>query len=703
MTELELIKKKLKREQRARKQAEQILEQKALELYDANEQLRTLNEALEQKVAKRTVELRRSEEKYRGIIENMELGLLEVDLEHKIIHAYDWFCDFTGYSKEELIGKNAQEVFLPDAADKPLMELENNKRKRGQAGVYEVVMKKKNGQLMWVLVSGAPIFNMEGEVVGTIGIHYDITERKKLEQALQKAKLEAEAAQEAEKEFLAKMSHEIRTPLNAMIGMSHLLYDTRPTNEQKEYLSILKSSADILQSLIADILDLSKIQAGEIEVHQKEFDLRGVVKSLQKTFQLRVEGQPIEILANIDERIQNLLIGDDLLLNQILLNLLGNAVKFTEKGEVGIIVTVLETIGLTQKLEFRVFDTGIGISSDKLEVIFENFKQAGNEVRHKYGGTGLGLAITKQLIELQGGFIAVLSEEGQGTEFIFQLSYQDSGQKAEISTTALPALSKVAIAFNKVLIAEDNYMNRKYIATLFAKWAIPFRFAHTGKQAVEAAQEEKYDLILMDISMPEMDGYEATIAIRNTTNLNQQTPIVALTASALISKKDKAMKVGMTDYLPKPFKPMQLLQVLQQYAHATIDSDSMEKVETTFVFNASLNATYLADFYQGDLDYAAEMFDIFLQHSIPEFETLNTLLVVGELQRARKLAHKLKPTFAMVGLTDLEQQMQELENALLSTAPQKDLLAIYHSILKDLTNKKPLLSEDLKRMGVNTQ
>ncbi len=641
--------------------------------------------------------LRRSEEKYRGIIENMELGLMEVDTEETIVKVYDWFCGMTGYTQEEIIGKNAIEVFLPEEYTGELTD-QNVERKKGRTGVYEVQMKRKDGSLIWVLISGAPIHDDKGGVVGSIGIHYDITDRKNMEHDLEKAKQVAEEAELAEKQFLARMSHEIRTPLNAIIGMSHLMEDTILTEEQKDYVDSLKSSSDILQKLISDILDLSKITAGGLEVHHRTFDLVGAIKSLQKTFKLKLTGSPVTITADIDDGIKTLMIGDDLLLNQILLNLLGNAVKFTEQGEIRLKVEQQKSVEEKVELKFTVSDTGIGISPDRIDAIFENFKQADNEIRFQFGGTGLGLAIAKQLVELQGGQIFVSSVEGQGTDFVFKIIYEDSGQL--ITEVSRKETEKIDLNIANVLVAEDNFMNRKYVAALFAKWGLKYEFAVNGRKAVEAASREKFDLILMDISMPEMNGYDATIQIRNTANPNQNTPIIALTASAMISKKDKAYEVGMSDYLAKPFRPKQLKSLIHKFNRkddSSIDIDEAVE-EEGFKHNEVLNTKHLEYLYKGDLDYASEMFEIFISYTMEEYKKLRPLLEEKEIEKLQHLAHKIKPNFSLVGLTEVEKLMLELEKnaeAKISIA-ELDLLLL--KIDEQVKLYQPIIVAELEKM-----
>lgn len=697
MSEIELLKKRIGRERNARKQAESILEQKAIELFYANEKLRKLNESLEQKVEERTRKLEASEQKYRMIMENMQLGLVELDLDLRIVRAYDKFQEMTGYSTEELTGQMLGQFLLTQKSVTRLQE-EEIKGGKGQGDSFEIQLRKKNGKLLWVLVSMAPIYDLNNTLVGSLGIHFDLSARKELEEDLATAKIEAEKAKDAESQFLARMSHEIRTPLNAIIGMSHILYDTQPTEAQQEYLSILKSSSDILLALINDILDFSKIQAGEITVNLKEFDLPGLIRSLQKTFQHKLEGKPVAVKVDIDQDIKHLLIGDDLLLNQILLNLMGNAAKFTAEGTIGVRVKVLRPIDKKCALEFTVYDTGIGVSEEKLELIFENFKQADGEVRHKFGGTGLGLAITRQLVELQGGSIRAEGQLGVGTSFIFTIEYENTGIIASATTKELPNLAHIDIAQSRILVAEDNIMNRKYVATLFKKWDIPIHFAHNGREAVDKAQKEAYDLILMDISMPEMDGYEATIAIRNTKNPNQHTPIVALTASALVSKKDKALRIGMTDYMAKPFKPMNLLQKIKSHINSQQTQVLQMEENTNFAFNEKLDVDTLEALYEDDLEYAADLFETFLDYTIPEFKPLKELIVAQDWAATKSLAHKLKPTFSMVGLTQLEAKMMAIEHQALEQPDPEKITTLHREVEEALAVYIPILSEDLEKM-----
>jgi PAS domain S-box-containing protein len=699
--QLAMLQRRLERERNARKQAEAILEQKALELFKANEELRGLNEGLEKTVAKRSKALVESELRYKRIIESMELGLLEINNDGKIIRAYDWFCDMTGYTEAELLGKDANDVFVPQD-QRHLIKHQNENRQRGQAGVYELQIQKKDGEKIWVLISGAPLYDADDNIIGSVGVHYDISAQKNLQNDLIEARKVAESAQQAEKQFLANMSHEIRTPLNAVIGMTHLLFDTKLSPKQKEYLAILRSSADLLKGLINDILDFSKIESGQMEVAPREFDLIGLLKSLEKTFQLKVEKKPVEVKTKIDPQIQNMLIGDDLMLNQILFNLVGNAIKFTSEGAVGVNVKVLEIKDNRKTLQFDVYDTGIGIPKEKQKLIFQDFKQVSKEIKLKYGGTGLGLAITRRLVEIQEGRIWVESEPGKGTTFSFTIHYEDAGREAIIKNDQLPKKLTFVGEHCRVLVAEDNIMNRKYITTLLKKWDITPVMAHDGQEAIEACKEKEFDIIFMDIQMPEVDGFEATISIRNTTNLNQDTPIIALTASALTKEKDKAFSIGMNDFLSKPFAPIELLRCLNKHVNQEELNDetnqTQEDMEAVFSFNAKLDLDYLEDCYEGDLDYASDMFGIFMEYTLPEIDQLEAVIASKDHEEIRKAAHKMKPAFAMVGLTHITDQMATLEQTAKEKAEMSTIELLFKEVKKELDIFIPILEQDLKKM-----
>ena len=689
MSEIDLLKRRIARERASRIQAEQILEKKALELYESNRQLSLLNESLEEKIIARTEQLTKSEQKYRSILENMELGILEVDTNGIISNAYPRFCQLVGFSEEELKGKDPKDVFLlPEYID----VIEKNKAEKdvGKVSAYEIQIKKKDGTIIWVLVSGAPFYNETGKIAGSIGVHYDITEQKKMRANLQRAKMLAVQAQKAEQNFLSNMSHEIRTPLNAIVGMAHLLKETHLDTEQNEYLDILHNSSKVLLALISDILDLTKIDTGMIEVQSNPFNLVQLLHLLERTFLAKLSDKEIDLTFSIDSGIDKMLIGDELLINQILLNLIGNAGKFTEKGFIKIVVTILEKTTKSTLIRFSIEDSGIGISQEKIKIIFEDFKQASSDITRKFGGSGLGLAITKKLIKLLGGNINVESEIDKGTKFWFDLSFENSELNLNVEEQKQYQLV-LKSDIDPLLIVEDNIMNQKYITKILAKWNIPYEVAQNGQEGIDMSKKKKYSLILMDIQMPLVSGYEASEFIRNKENKNIETPIIALTASALLSKKQKAMDFGMNDYLAKPFTPGQLSSMLNKYLpNVTLLAQNMQiKSESV-----DLDSRVLEETYGEDFEYAIEMFETFLEVTPQEIESIRRVIEDEEKDDLARLVHKIKPTFSMVGLSKMTTLMQTLEQTIDEKTWEEAVIKFeeFEALFKD---KLPLVIKQL--------
>lgn len=610
-----------------------------------------------------------SEEKYRGIIENMELGLMEVDTAHNIVRPYQYFCEMVGYTAEELIGKNALELFTTEETRKTFRQ-QDALRGEGKTSVYEAQLRRKDGSMMWALISGAPVKDSSGKVIGSVGVHYDLTSRKKLEHDLAEAKQAAEHARLAERQFLANMSHEIRTPMNAVIGMTHLLYETDPTPTQKDYLDSLRFSADSLMGIIDNVLDLSKIEAGELELEEKSFNLAQLLKSLQRTFQYKVKDKSISVIMDFDPGIRNLVIGDPTRLNQILTNLLGNASKFTDRGTIGMRAKLLSSTAGKYLIEFRVHDTGIGISADKQEDIFKNFKQADVQVTRKYGGTGLGLTIVKQLVEMQGGSIRVDSRPGEGATFIFTLPLKNSGvfttEQEEYGFQYMTDTRQFLKKLN-LLVVEDNAMNQKLITKILDIWETRYEVANNGVEAVNASLAKTYDLVLMDIHMPEMDGVEAARLIRgDASNPNHATPIIALTAAALLEEKKRALDAGMNDFLTKPFSPHMLetcvLQVLgsaeplaPEIPQPAPEGDGMP---------LTVDLQYLFEFSGGDRRFVLDMVDTFLAEMPAAIQKLRHETDAGNWEEVYKIVHKLKPNFMMLGMKAQQEKATEAERLL---------------------------------------
>lgn len=490
-----------------------------------------------------------NEEKWRFVINNMELGLMEVDLEGRATKIYDKFCEITGYSEEDLLGKIPLDVLVQDEKNKQIF-LENLAiREAGSPSSYELEIVKKNGETAWLLVSGAPLKDDKQNMVGSIGIHMDISVRKKMLRELEEAKLIAEESSKAKENFLANMSHEIRTPMNAVIGMTRLLKESNNQEDKVKYLEAIETSSQNLLVLINDVLDISKIEANKLQIDSIPFDLKKVIKDIELLLSFKAEESGNLFSFELDESIYTSLIGDAIRLSQILTNLISNAIKFTDNGTVMCKVTLVKEEEQEVRLKFCVVDNGKGISADKLDKIFESFSQEDQTISRKYGGTGLGLAITKSLVELQGGTISVTSDRVNGTKFSFEIDYTKNFEETREEQEVQKGISLQKVEKAKVLLVEDHEINKLLAETLLTSWKMEVTHAYNGQEALDLLEENNYDIVLMDVQMPVMDGFTATRILRER---NITTPVIALTANAIKGDEKKCLDAGMDGYVSKP-------------------------------------------------------------------------------------------------------------------------------------------------------
>lgn len=469
--------------------------------------------------------------------------------------------DLTGYTLEEFKNTRPGDLLAGEGTDRELLETARNQASHCIPSNIELLSYKKDGSQIWLSISNTPTFNEDGSLDQQIEIINDISERKLAEQELIKTREEALQLSKAKETFLSVMSHEIRTPLNAVIGMSHILMDDNPTESQIENLNILGFSAQNLLKLINDILDFTKIETGNMVLESVNVNLKELVGQTLNSLQFKTSEKSVILKSEIDYRIPKYVKGDNTRLYQILINLLENSVKFTEKGDVKLKLDLIEEKKNTIRVRFEVSDTGIGIAPDMIDYIFQSYTQASSDTTRKYGGTGLGLAITKSLLKLYNSDIVVESELGKGSTFSFIIDFKRSQESVMDVQNKTP----VAQLSASVLVVDDNEINRLLASKVISKWGIDVDFAENGKIALDKVQESKYDLILMDMHMPVMDGIQATKAIRSLGGPYRTLPIIALTASLFAHELETISESGMNGYVMKPFVPNDLYNKIKSF------------------------------------------------------------------------------------------------------------------------------------------
>jgi PAS domain S-box-containing protein len=510
--------------------------------------------------------IKKSEHRFREFAELLPEMVCETDTEGNITFANNYTYDNFGYTKDDSFTL-FDLITDKEVAKDRFMELISGK----QLPPKEYIAVRKDSTTFPTIMYSNLIYSSD-KIIGIRLVMTNISEQKKNEQELIHAKEKAEAASLIKQQFLSTMSHEIRTPMNAVIGMSHILLEDNPKPEQIENLKTLQSSAKNLLILVNDILDFNKIETGNITLVQSKFSIRELVDELRKSFRYATEEKELEFRINVDNRITDTLIGDKPRIIQVLTNLIGNAIKFTPHGHIGLILRYVREHDNTIDIEFRVEDTGIGIRKDKINHIFKHFTQETSDTTRKYGGTGLGLAISKKLVEMHNSEIFINSTPGKGSVFFFTLNlkYIKEEEKKSNNNKDKQTFTQDEVADKKILVVEDNEINRVIVSKFLRNWNIKFDYATNGKEAVDKVSENNYNMILMDLEMPEMSGYDATKIIRDMDDpLKKSVPIIALTAAALLDVKNKIVEIGMNDYVLKPFNPKNLYKVIRKHLFTT--------------------------------------------------------------------------------------------------------------------------------------
>jgi signal transduction histidine kinase/DNA-binding response OmpR family regulator len=499
--------------------------------------------------------------------------------------------------------------------------------------------------IVLVLVTGAALF---WYIINIIRNQYQLIEQLHISE-----KKEREAARVKEN-FLANMSHEIRTPMNAIIGFTHLLERRPLDSESKEYVGIIQRSGENLLSVINDILDLSKIEAGMMRIEKVVFHTNELFQSVESLFSEKAAGKKIALLLDIADEVPGTLEGDATHLTQILVNLVGNAIKFTERGSVRIAVSNEGTNDDGVQLGIKVSDTGIGIDKDKLTAIFERFQQAEDSVTRNYGGSGLGLAIVKDLVTLMQGHLEVESEEGKGTCFHLRIP-------CKVPAEIPPALAGRAqdneieagsLHHVQMLVVEDNQVNQSLLQQLFKQWHLSFDLVQNGQEAITLLHSRKYDLILMDIQMPVMDGYTATTEIRKVLKLD--TPIIAMTAHALPGEREKCLGMGMDEYISKPVREENLFRLIEKFVPVTKPLVTKHAVAMKGQgMYQYINLDYMKEISAGNLEYEKAVTGQFLEAMPVELEALEQAWRQNNTDAMKSVAHNMKTTISVMGLNNL--------------------------------------------------
>jgi len=619
------------------------------------------------------------EEKYRNIISNLNLGLLNLDKNQNITFVNSIFCEMSGHQAEDLLGRNIAELPIFKQSYKTVKEKEDL-RKKGIPDTYDLKVNLVDGKEHWWLVSGAPNYNDKGEIVGTIGAMLDITDQKQMEQQLVYSKSQAEQAGKAKEIFLAKMSHEIRTPLSVVIGMIRQLSRSNLRGKNGFYVHQADSAARHLLTILNNILDMAKIDAGELTLENKTFSIKHVALNLKNIFFQRATEQNIAFKIYLSSNIKPALVGDEVRLKQILFNLLSNSLKFTREGFISLVMEAVKTTQTHQTVKIMAVDSGIGMTKEFVSQVFEKFSQEHDEFNRKFDGTGLGMAIARDLVEQMGGELIVESLKNVGTTVRFEISLPiaDPQQLKRIDQTEL---HKESMAKINILVVEDNDMNRFLVRESLKVIGCQVVEAKNGKEAVELLNNRSFDLVFMDIQMPEMNGIQATKIIRQ--ELESDVPIIALTANAFKQDIDKYLKIGMDDFITKPYEEQDLYRKLSQYLDLSKKGGSKQPTPKEIKKLYDLSSLEAMD--AGNGDFLPKILNVFVDMSRKSIDQLKSAYEERDLNTLRKVAHKLKPSIDQLKIELLKTKIREIEKYPEVELPDPHLENLLEDVIEVLT------------------
>lgn len=651
----------------------------------------------------------------RSLIEASLDPLFTISLDGKITDMNAASCKALGHSRDVLIGSDFFNYFTDKEKAK-----EGYEQVFSEGFIVNYPLTITDQKLTEVLFNGSIYKDADNTTLGAVVVCRDITDQNRIEKELIEAKIFAELATQiaeeaklkadslltvakdavrSKQQFLSNMSHEIRTPMNAIIGFTKVVLKTKLSEKQIEYLNAIKLSGDALIVLIDDILDLAKVDAGKMTFEKVPFKMSASIKAMLHLFEAKIQEKNLKLNKYFDPSINNILVGDPVRLHQIVLNLISNAVKFTSKGNISISIKLIHQDEDTQTISFTISDTGIGIPGPKLQTIFENFQQASSGTSRIYGGTGLGLAIVKQLVESQGGTIEVTSEVMVGSSFEFILGFDKVSKDYEMEAEeALIAREEQEI---NVLVVEDIALNQLLMKTLLDDFGFEREIAANGRIAIEKLEQAKFDIVLMDLQMPEMNGFEATEYIRNVMKLD--IPIVALTADVTTVDVEKCKAVGMNDYISKPVDENELYtkivsivkksRLAPKKTDLTINEIIEEKKKYT-------NLSYLLERTKSNPVLMSEMISLYLEQTPPLILTMKDSLQKKDWISLHAAVHKMIPSFSIVGIAQnyesLARKVQDYAMAQELTDDINDLVVelekvcttACHELIEELENLK---------------
>lgn len=637
-------------------------------------------------------QIEQSEKRYRDVIDNSLAIVTTHDMDGKFITLNPMVGKIYGYSDEEMIGHSLKE-FIPDE-DKPLFEeqyLEKIKNEKQSSGIFRVL--NKAGNIIYTLYNNF-LKEEEGKETYVIGFAVDITDRILAEKELKVAKKVTEELVQTKQNFLANMSHEIRTPMNAIMGMSRQLQKTALNEKQHSYLGTITAASENLLFIINDILDLSKLEAGKLALEKIGFEPKMVIGMVMQVMSHKAEEKGLKLTNSFcDAQLSPVLIGDPYRINQVLLNLVSNSIKFTEAGSVDISCKILHQTVLEQQVQITVKDTGIGMDPDFVNNLFQKFRQEDESVARRFGGTGLGMSITKELVDLMGGEIIVASEKGKGTVISIQFTFEKGWEK-DLPQKNISSANTGILQNKKILVVDDNEMNRLVATTILQEYGVLITEAANGAEATGLMDEQEFDLVLMDIQMPVMNGLEATSIIRN--ELKSAIPVIALTANAIRGENEKCFAAGMNDYLSKPFEENQLIQIVSRWLD--IKNVKTAEIEATVVSEKIIplyDLAKLQEIARGNEGFIDKMLQLFIDQVPAAVKETKQALAQGDLGKVKSVVHRIKPSVASLGIDSVKEDIRniELNTAELQAAGQLEKLInkldmVISEVVLDLKKRK---------------